>query len=185
GRQIIHAHGIRVRPGWCRALQRVGEKAPARSKWLIVAIAVAAGEEYHVARAKPAVLSLPGHDALFCDEVATTCGTRVEEVPAIDDTGLADELPGRHHVSRDLAERTSVGKTRTGRRDRMSGCVELGPRVFVDGEDVAIVGAERADALVVVDLKRRPAGGPGTGQLGRNEKGQVHELGWCVCFGLG
>ena len=80
---------------------------------------------------------------------------RVEQVLAIDDARLADELPGGDLVGGHRPNGPALGNPESGRRHRMRRHVELGAGVAVHHQDVAVVGAERADLLVVVDLERR------------------------------
>ena len=98
----------------------------------------------------------------------------VDQVAAVDDARLAAELPGGDHVGVGPAERPGVREARIGRRDRVRRHVELRAGVAVDDQDVAVIRAERPDALLAIDLEPRERR-PGARVLGRHQEREVDE----------
>ena len=174
--QVLHTVGIGVRPGGRLARDRVGGIAPSFGEGPVVFVAEPAPEQDDVARPERAMGLLPGHDPLLRDQGALAGGRGIEQIGAIDDARLPAELPGGDHVRVRSAEGTGVGQAGVGGRDGVRGDVELGAGVAVDRQDIDVIRAERADALMV-DQEPRP-GRPGARVFRGHEQGEVEESLW-------
>ena len=142
---VVHGLGVGPRPGRFLSRRDLGHETQSLGQRLEVLVVVAAPEEDHVAGAQGPVAPLPVLDVLLADQGTVPDGGVVQQVAHVDDAGLPQELPDRHSFGRDLGDLP-------GNR-AVSGRIELGPGVLVDGDDVAVVGAARADLEVVVDME--------------------------------
>ena len=152
-RQVLHAIRVGIGPGGGLAVERIGNEAAAGGERLVILVGVAAMKEHHVAGTERADFLLPGHHLFALDQVAAALWGGIEQVLAVDDAGLAAELPGRHLLAEHAAEAPRVGQLGVGKRDRVRWEVELGAGVAVDAEDVAVIRAGRPDAAIVIDLE--------------------------------
>ena len=173
-RQVLHAVGIRIGPSGRLALDRVRGEAPALRKRLVILVAPSAVKQHHVTGAQRSISLLPAHDAFLFDQVAAAVGGGIDQVAAVDHTGLAAKLPCGDSVGERATERAGVAQSGLRQGHGVRRDVHLGARVSVNDQDVAVVRAERPDALVMVDLETRP-GGPGARVFRRHQQRKIDE----------
>ena len=128
------------------------------------------------------MLLLPRLHPRFLDQITPSVGRRIEEIDAIDHAGFTDELPGLHLVGMAEPEAPGIGPPRTRRGDRVRRHIQLRAGVAVEHQDVAVVGAARADAFVVIDLKGRKCR-PRTRVFRRHQQRTIDELGRLLRLG--
>ena len=184
GRQVLHALGSGVGPTRRPALQGIGDESTSRRKGTVVAVAETTVEEHRIPKPQEPVPLFPGLHVPGFDQGAAAIGCAVEQFPNIHDAGFPHKLPSRHLVPGYQAVGPGVGFPGIGGRHRMGRSVELGSHVLIQSQNIRVVGTERTDPPVVVDLKSRPGAGPTAGKLGGNHQGKVDEHRPRVLIGL-
>ncbi len=173
--EVLHALGIGAGPGGCLALDRVGGEASALRQRAVEPVAVAAGEQHHVAGTQRPMRLLPGDDASLPIRWLRPGGAAFDQVAAVDDARLAAELPGGDHVRVRPAERArrwaspeSGGVTECG---GTSSCVPVLPSMIRMSLLYGLSGPMRYSAIDLEPRERRP----GAGILGRHQEREVDE----------
>ncbi len=172
-----HGIGVRVGPGGGGALDGVGHESSAGGKGSVVLVRVATSKQHDVPEAEPAVCFFPGQNVTWLDQAADAVFGCIEQFPDIDHDRFASELPRRDLFGENAPQGACVGQAAAGAGDRVRRDVDLGAGVAVDRQHVDVVGCQRADPAVVLQLEHREPRWPGARVVFGDEQREINRVG--------